>query len=92
MQGTLAAAVAPRGMPAVPEVATEDRQHSASVLRTTRNAHAVLHDSIKSFVFSALDMVEAAGVEPASERPVVAGVYMRSQTYKFATVIEARRT
>jgi len=36
-------------------------------------------------------MVEAAGVEPASERPVAAGLYMRSRAFKFAPGVEVRR-
>ena len=36
-------------------------------------------------------MVEAAGVEPASERPVAPGLYMRSRTCWFATGVKARR-
>ena len=36
-------------------------------------------------------VVEAAGVEPASERPVAAELYMRSRTSSFASGIKARR-
>ena len=35
--------------------------------------------------------MEAAGVEPASERPVATGLYMRSRTLGFATGVEERR-
>jgi hypothetical protein len=35
--------------------------------------------------------MEAAGVEPASERPVATELYVRSRTLKFATGVEARR-
>jgi hypothetical protein len=38
-----------------------------------------------------LEMVEAAGVEPASERPVAAGLYMRVRSFEFATGFEERR-
>jgi len=36
-------------------------------------------------------MVEAAGVEPASERPVAAKLYMLSRAFEFATAIKVRR-
>ena len=37
-------------------------------------------DDCKLLCLSDLKVVEAAGVEPASERPVTVGVYMRSRT------------
>ena len=36
-------------------------------------------------------MVEAAGVEPASERPVATELYVRIRTLWFAAGVEARR-
>ena len=36
-------------------------------------------------------MVEAAGVEPASERPVATGIYVRSRPLGFAAGVEVRR-
>jgi len=35
--------------------------------------------------------MEAAGVEPASERPVAAELYMRSRAFKFAAAVKVRR-
>ena len=35
--------------------------------------------------------MEAAGVEPASERPVATGRYVRSRSFGFATGVEVRR-
>jgi hypothetical protein len=40
---------------------------------------------------SAEGLVEAAGVEPASERPVAAGLYVRSRALDFAAGVKARR-
>ena len=45
----------------------------------------------KSFITNDLEMVEAAGVEPASERPVAAELYMRIRPCCFAAAIKERR-
>ena len=36
-------------------------------------------------------MVEAAGVEPASERPVATGIYVRIRSFVFATGLKKRQ-
>ena len=45
----------------------------------------------KPLIHNGLRSMEAAGVEPASERPVATGLYMRSRTLGFATGVEERR-
>ena len=53
--------------------------------RWTRPAEAASEASVPR------RLVEAAGVEPASERPVAAGIYMRIRSFVFAAGIKERR-
>ena len=71
----------------LPSLATEPRLAEAPALEgeSCERASQGSGDKVPRSI------LEAAGVEPASERPVAAGLYMRSRTCWFAPGIKARR-
>ena len=68
-QRTTANAVAPAllGMLAFCEVASEKRKHDPSVKRATHSVHTPLSLRLQTYDSKKDKLVEAAGVEPASE-------------------------
>lgn len=70
--------------PASELVHQSDQRRESSPLRRTAGSPRVRNHGAstnkKPRAMLGVVLVEAAGVEPASERPVVAGVYMHSRT------------
>jgi len=76
--------------PAALQSAIELLEGTAKLARPWRNTGGGGNLARKARKYG-LKVVEAAGVEPASERPVVAGLYMRVRSFILATGVEERQ-